>query len=355
MYPANFVYQRRNFQLSAFVSLLICSIASFAIPLIPDIWFLLPVFVVSGVAQAFYETGTYVFVVQLWGSKSAPMMQAMSFMLGSGGLIAPMVVKPFLTEMPEAGARSASTADVSLHIPYSILGSLFVLCSLSNLMMWLVSPETAVHESRSEEEDDVGKEKEKTNLMDWRMILLAVLFILFNFGYYGLEIVYGSYLMSFAVDCELKLSKQTGADLTTLFWATATLPTIAAAVLVKWTGDEVLMVISLIVTIIGNVILVPFGDKSEVCLWVGVVVVGIGMSSILGLIFSLVEEEIGLSARMSTLLIISCQVGEFVFPMIVSFFIEDNPSVFLWTSLSCTLYTCVLFLMIMGLKRMGKK
>lgn len=109
------MYSRVNFQLTAVITQLLGAVCNMGVPFVTQITILIPVFVLTGVFQSIYETGGYMFAVQLWGKKSAPVMQGLVFAFGVGGLLAPMIVKPFLTQIE--GAKSSASRPLAFRSP----------------------------------------------------------------------------------------------------------------------------------------------------------------------------------------------------------------------------------------------
>ncbi|XP_076352956.1 uncharacterized protein LOC143248460 isoform X2 [Tachypleus tridentatus] len=68
---------------------------------------------ITGITMGFLDTGGNVWCLDLWGKKSAPIMQALHFCFGLGAFIAPLVAEPFLSphviqsavSLPENGSN----------------------------------------------------------------------------------------------------------------------------------------------------------------------------------------------------------------------------------------------------------
>lgn len=164
--------------------------------------------------------------------------------------------------------------------------------------------------------------------------------------YLGLEISFGSFLMTFAVNSSLKLSKATGAHLTTLFWSTFTFIRVITILVINRVGITAVLFTSLTVTLLANAILLPYGDTSELMLWIGVGMIGIGMSSVWACIFGFLEQFFPVTSVIGSLMIVAGVLGEFVFPVLISYFVKDYPKILLWVVLFCSVSTCCLFLLI---------
>ena len=84
-------------------------------------------------------------------------MQALMFMFGVGGLLAPLIAEPYLIPHNATGNYSFTKANdyhmaqqLQLQYPYFFLSSLLAGNALMQLILWIVYPETEEHESRNE-------------------------------------------------------------------------------------------------------------------------------------------------------------------------------------------------------------
>lgn len=350
------LFPKVNFQLASAVVLLLSAITTGILPHMRQLWSLLFVFFLNGASVALYETGGYVFILQLWERDAAPVMQALMFMFGFGGLLAPVIAEPFLVSRSIDPADNITMTtverttdhDVKLFYPYSILALLLLGNAVFHMINWILYPATKTRD-KGLPVDGSGEFVDPCsaipNYTFWKYTIITLV-MLFMHIYYGIEITFGSFVMTFAVKSNLCMSKTSGAYLTTAFWSSFTLPKIFAIFLVKWIGNEKTIVYSLIMILIGNVILAPFGNDNPYCLWTGTIVIGIGMSSIWACMFSYLEEVLKLSSSIGSLMIVAAMVGEFVFPVIISTMIEHEPRILLWTVLFSSLAITVLFSLI---------
>lgn len=168
--------------------------------------------------------------------------------------------------------------------------------------------------------------KKRRDFYFWKGFVI-VLTVMFMHIYYGLEITFGSFLTTFAHESGLQLSKADGAHMTSLFWGTFTVLRLFTVFYIEYVGAEMNILLSLVVVLIANVLLVPFGNSNELCLWIGVGVIGLGTSSIWASLFGYLEEYFTVTSRIAAGMIVSAIVGEFVFPLIISNFVQDYPQV----------------------------
>jgi hypothetical protein len=184
----------------------------------------------------------------------------------------------------------------------------------------------------------------------WKGFVI-VLTVMFMHIYYGLEITFGSFLTTFAYESDLHLPKADGAHMTSLFWGTFTFLRLFTVFYIEYVGAEMNILLSLVVVLIANVLLVPFGDSHALCLWIGVGVIGLGTSSIWASLFGYLEQYFTVTSRIAAGMIVSAIVGEFVFPLIISNFVSSDPQVLLWVVLFCSVSMTLIFLVMMYIMR----
>ena len=107
-------------------------------------------------------------------------------------------------------------------------------------------------------------------------------------------------------------------------------------------GIEWCIIISLIVTLVGNAVLVPFCNSYEWALLSGTAIIAAGISPIWGLIFGFLREYITMSSKIAGFIITTALIEDFVFPAIISRFVTCDPMVFSWIIFSCSLGMFVL-------------
>jgi FHS family Na+ dependent glucose MFS transporter 1 len=264
----------------------------------------------GGIAMGFLDTGGNVQLLRLWGTKSAPYMQALHFAFGIGALVAPLIAKPFLRATPSNGTsaelttctdKSDSRANMTdicgtsstavFQYSYSIAAIVLFIMGL-NFMYFAFAvrfcPSKATHTTQTIEKGDNknGIEKSgepphnRTYLRNdfWYAAQILSLMFVFYFFYVGIEVTYGGYVAAYAV-CSLGFSKSTAAILTSVFWATSSLARIGFILLAACKlSPGMMMVIDVIGSITAMILLSAF-LSSEVILWVGSAIMGASIAS----------------------------------------------------------------------------
>ena len=276
------------------------------------------IFVLNGIAMGAFESGSNIYVLKLWGKETQPFMQSLHFMFGMGSIIAPLIALPFLIDSDgdvhsldhnNSTQMTYQTDELQLVYPYTMLAIFTLFTAVYVMAIWYYEPETTPHPSRDENKNqendlqisDLNEENETqtnqvneengrwlcfrfqmTQVYKWIVVILVLFFMHI---YLGLEISFGSYLTAFVVKSGLPLTKSDGAAMTTVFWSSFTLFRVLTICYIEYVGTEMNILGSLMICLLANCFLVPFGTKSVPLLWTGVVLIGIGTSSIWACIF----------------------------------------------------------------------
>ena len=314
-------------------------------------------FVLNGASLGFIEAGSNVYILHLWGKEVSPFMQSLHFMFGFGGLIAPAIARPFLIPRPENETESSNhefhPEDVRLTVPYFVIAGYLLINSIGMFGLWRYEPNIPPHPSAEQNQEAslrAGQSRSvqsaKSYLM-WKNIVI-VLTLFFMHIYLGLEIGFGSFLVAFVANPKSKLKleqpKQTGALMTTLYWLTFTVSRIVTIVTVDKLGNAKIIFGCLAIILASNGILFPFGDTNETCLWVGVAIIGIGMSSVWGCVFGMLFQYFHVTSMIGSLIVVCAVLGEFTFPVLISNYIDNEPRILLWIVLGCSVVSSILFI-----------
>ena len=346
-----FLFSKINFQLSAAACLSVTAVITFFIPHIKTASVLLATFCINQVPLGMFQAGANMFLLHLWGKQVTPFMQTLYFAYGIGAILAPIIVIPFLTVTDEDDAVHHSHDDVHLFWPYTMVAGATLVCAIAYFVTWRLYPTTDKHPSRVQQQQQDRTVTEVTGILTekqketWKLVVVSLAVIMAH-AYMGMEITMGSYLSPFAVKSRLHLSKATGAHLVTLYWTAFTLFRIATVMYIDYIGNELNILGSLTIVLCSNAFLVPFGDSSVPMLWTGVALMGIGLSSMWACLFGFLEERFTVTSTMTSVMITSGLLGEFVFPLINSSLIDGYPVILLWIVLFCSLTITILFIMI---------
>ena len=335
-------------------------------------------------------------MLRLWGQQAAAFIQALQLMYGLGSLMAPLLAKPFLADghrvrpllrTPEGNiSKSHSIASEPIHeydseptrlaYPYGILAGFMAVNAVCLFLLWLLCPTTshqrpAVSRSASEDGQETCDEPQGNKELkcistcahglsledsasqvsqdeDWRRWLwpaaCIALVALFMHVLLGLQVSFGAFLLTFAVHCNLRLSKESGAVMTTVYWAAFTAAKLASLPLLL--GHEVSIGISLATMMVGSVPLIACGSSKASCLWSGVVLEGLGVSALFACVFGYVQLHLPVNERLASFVAVASVLGELTYPLLISHFIEREPESLMIVLLASVCLMSLLFLSI---------
>jgi hypothetical protein len=338
---------------------------------------------VNGISLGLIEGGSTVFVFHMWGREAMPFIQAAYFAFGLGALMAPLLSEPFLLirkpgdlfEDMEFGYHVAQPHIVheagqkyNLIVPYSVLSAFMFCNAVVMLAIWFWYPQTPEHHSRitvdvsAEKSVETGvtgsgEPEKQSNRKLWKFIVIVLHMIEIHL-YFGIYVGLASYLVTFVVTSDLQLSKTTGSHMTTMYWSTFTFTKLAAILYIPFVGNRNSILLGLGVIVLGNMILIPFADSSEIALWIAVALIGAGLSAIYACMLRYLEGFFSITSTIGSLTSVAGVMGEFTFPAVISLFIDADPFVIIWVIAGSSMFMAVLFPIIMllcNLKLKNKK
>ena len=322
----------------------------------------------SGLANGLNDTATLCFIVQLWGKESAVFLHTVYFGYGFGSLIAPLILKPFLLPLNRESSDVTSLAlngnssdltngssnetlkyspnDSLLVTPYLIVGFLTVPIAVFYFVLYFLYPKTEDHPSRAQkvvveintnDGKDPGAVPEaqvEQNDRKWSRSKIWTFMMaigVFSCIYCGMEVTFGVYVTAYAVKSSLKLNKQIGALMSSVYWIFYTAGRVLAAFLTALMGPRNLLVSSLVVILISSVILVIAQYIISVNLfWFGLCLIGVGFSSIWGCIFGFMETKFPVNGPIITTNTIFACVGASLFPAVLGALIDIQPDILIY-------------------------
>lgn len=391
-----------DFVKSKQVLLIVCnffmSLSAVATPWSPNLGALVAAMAIGGLAMGALDTGSNVWLLNIWGKESAPFLQALHFAFGVGGFMAPLIAAPFLSVRAENPSDNSSesgnfstvynpimnlsastiindnlwkeltdheknftlrlnetdTDDIdststNLKYIYSIIGGFSYLVTFLFMLLYLLT---------SNEEKYSGEKKDENLKSPGRLFTCIVGFLtgILIFIYAGIEIGYAQMLVTYAVKGNLKLSKSTGSYMTSVFWGTFTFSRGLGIFLSLYFSCLTLMIGDLVLTIIAGVILLVLGTTSETFLWIGTATLGLALASFFPSAISWVERYIVMSNKVASIFSVGAALGEMVIPLLISQFIESFPKVLFYAiEFSGILCSVTLFVLWLIVRRKGER
>ena len=316
-------------------------------------------------------------------------MQAFHCLFGVGCLLAPIISEPFLLKKPDddqmvttikpewisQSANYSAAVDLAernvsmatsepfvseagesqVMYAYLITGVLMLLTGCALVWTYLIGDKSLrLKKKQKSQAQPVSPDKEKETVVKQRVVYIAflVLLALFFVLYVAMEMVFGTFLMTFAVK-QLGWSKTKGAAVTTAFMGAFTGGRGLGIILVTLIRPSILLTADLILCVIFSVILTGFVNMHVSVLWICSVGLGLGMATVYATGFTWTETYIGVSGKVSAMILVASAVGEMAGPASTGPLMEkvgyiSYVYVMLGTSLACL--GTIIALQLLGLK-----
>jgi len=257
------------------------------IPLIPLLWLLAAVLLLSGIVTATLDVGGNTLLVWVHQDKVGPYMNGLHFFFGVGTFLAPIVIAQTVL----------ASGDITW--AYWILAAL-----MSVALIWLLKSPSPTNLGSAQ--DNPAKQANP---------ILVALIAIFFFLYVGAEVAVGGWIYTYAVT--LKLSNETlAAYLTSAFWGAFTLGRLLAIPIAARLKPSHILLGSLAGSLIG-VVTILLGSNSLAVTWIGTLGVGLSMASVFPTTLSLAERRMTLTGRVTSWFFVGASIGGMSLPWLV--------------------------------------
>ena len=323
----------------------------------------------------FFNKGGNILCLDLWkGAKNGdPYLHSIHFAFALGAFVAPIIAEPFLcnksssiemdktlgTMKTEQSQIQNSSIDNSacfqnqytisgMHILYPIVGVTALLSSFG----YLVYAIKHIQEDKDGKKISVLKQEkvehmdkkeieclDKTQVMYRRTVVIILLAFLFT--YVGLEIMFGTYIATFAVESELHLSRQEAALVNAAFWGSFALMRFASIFIAFRINSLYQLMFSFTMCGLGITTLVIAAEKSVYLLYICSGVMGTGMASIWACGILWLKQHIRVTNRIGSLLIVAGSLGGNSFLIMMGQFISQYPMLLMYIEI-CLVLLCIL-------------
>ncbi|XP_059128936.1 sodium-dependent glucose transporter 1 [Peromyscus eremicus] len=309
---------------------------------------------VTGVSFGVLDTGGNVLILNLWGDKGAPHMQALHFSFALGAFLAPLLAKlawgttaspqnhtepgfdrSALNRSSEATSDSlfAAPEDMNLLWAYASIGTYVLVVSV-----FLFAPffkESSKQKTSTASAQGARRAK-------YHRALLCLLFLFFFF-YVGAEVTYGSYIFSFATT-HVGMEESEAAGLNSVFWGTFAACRGLAIFFATLLQPGTMIVLSSVGSLVSSLFLVLF-DKSPLCLWIATSVYGASLAATFPSGISWIEQYTSLSGKSAAFILIGAALGLMATPALSGILQGHYPDlpIILYTCLGSAVFTTALF------------
>jgi FHS family Na+ dependent glucose MFS transporter 1 len=287
------------------------------------LWLLFILAFILGLLQSFVDIGCNLMIVWIYGKDVGPYINGLHLSFGIGTLISPLIIASSL--MLGESITSAFVVLSVLSLPAAI-----GLIKLPNPLK-LADPQAP----------------REQYFIKGRVISLIIFIMLFYFVYIGFEAGFGAWLYTYAFETGMA-TEISAAYLTSIFWAAFTFGRLLGIPAARKLSPIAMILTGLVISLIGISLLSIF-SSSQVILWSGTFVYGLGVSTLFPTLLTMASQYMTLSGKITGLFFASASLGGLFFPWLVGQLIGiSGPKImmpsFLVLDLSAILMTGGIFL-----------
>ncbi|KAM9496992.1 sodium-dependent glucose transporter 1 [Clarias gariepinus] len=313
-------------------AMLMTSFGMFATPFCKKALILAALVSSVGMSMGILDTGGNVLLLNTWGDRAGPHMQALHFSFALGAFMSPIIAKLLFGHESSVSNRSASQprpSNFSLaHLPffhgksvpltsmwaYVVIGAFILFVSL--LFFILYSRTSA---SSNKASSGAGKPP----FFAKHHTALVSLLSLFFFFYVGAEVAYGSFIFTYAKDY-MRMEETQAAELNSLFWGSFAACRGAAIFFAACVYPGMLILFCLLGSVAASLCLVLF-NRHHVMLWVCTSVYGASMAATFPSGISWLEQYTTVSGKSAAAFVVGAALGEMVLPASLGFLLGRFP------------------------------
>lgn len=169
----------------------------------------------------------------------------------------------------------------------------------------------------------------------------------------SLELVYFNFGSTYMQFTDARLNAKTAASIMSVLSAAYTGGQAINFFIAMFIKTKYMIIYHFLISIIAMICL-NFGQSSETGLWILNAMIGFGFSALFPCIFAYMSKYIEISNRIGTIIWFTCGVVNFVPPLILGSYIENNPIVFVSIELFYLLICSLTFILILILIKKSK-
>ena len=296
-------------------------------------------------------------------------MHSIHFAFALGCFAAPVIAEPFLgrklTELEDHIVGTTvhnftseiNSTDLNkvlekeyrsgMTILYPIVGLFTIFSSIGYLLYGI--RELKRPRSRSQKNDPEKLSNKETENSDstkkdsYLRMCLVFLLLLFIFLYVGMEVMYGTFVATFAVKSDLSLTRQEGANVNAIFWGSFAAMRFTAIFIAFKLSALSQMMLSFTLCTIGSIALAVAGNIHKYVLCISSALMGTGMASVYACGILWIEQHITVTNRIVSSMIISGSIGADLFPIVLGQFMATFPMLLMYLQVVVVSLCIILF------------
>lgn len=328
------IYKKINRQDGMVACMFLCSACLLAIPFTRDSLLFIAMEGIYGFFTGGVDCGSNAWIMELWPTNSSPFMQALHFFFALGMVIAPLIDEPFLKPLGENRTVSTENSDektkANVMIPFIIGFAGFFLVSIFQLVLRFMiryQAKDVKNGDTCDTEKNKNKPPKEVKSKKYKILTIGLGMLLY-IAYAATEMNTMTFISEYAVYCDLKLSKSTGAFMSSMTAASFALFRGVNSFIATKMTPQTLIYGSMFVMLCGNLMLILWAKTSLIGLWIAIFLLGAGHSAPIGAFYSFLQERIQMTTIICGFCMFSCCVGSIVSPLVVGSFLKSHPSVF---------------------------
>lgn len=310
-----------------------------------------------GLGGGGYDTAQVAWIIDIWRDESPPWILSQHFAYSLGTLASPLILAHFLpnsNSTDNADITTNSPADVDIHIPFYIAGSMAIFSVVINIIIYfafrhrrpLVPVENNIQEppvvGTSWERESISSSSSSVsvttplisrnrNASKRKIYVIGLSCCVIGF-YSALELCTQQFLPTYAHFSQMKLSPTEGARVLFGLQLGFTIGRLVGIFLVQKIRPHFIFAGNLVILTISNTILLFWGESSMTLLWVGSIMIGVGMSTVYPSLYAFVEKYLFVTETVSGIITISGGFVSSIYPVIVGNSVETNPEILMYVN-----------------------
>ncbi|XP_074595425.1 sodium-dependent glucose transporter 1-like [Brevipalpus obovatus] len=296
----------------------------------------------ANIGQGLVDLYCNLSILHIWGDKGSHFMQALHMSFGIGALITPLIASNFYLPLSQSeegladmSADPNSTGqvghdflpeDVRVQWAYMIIG-VYILLNGAIFGYYFLT-ELGAKSSDSSIKDT--KDETSVEIPAWKKYSAAAAVAILAHIAFGVEFILGNLAQAFGVKSELRMDKTSSALLVTAFWTFFSFFKMVFVPLALYFGEKRMTIFNLLLMLASVIIMVPHAAYNQLCIWISVILLGMGYSPLFAIAYSSLESHFTVTAKQTSLIFVTGVLGESIHPPLVGHFIDKNPNIFIY-------------------------
>ncbi|XP_071102724.1 sodium-dependent glucose transporter 1A-like [Haliotis cracherodii] len=368
---SGFVYDKFNKVLTMFFLGLCMGISTGILPFCSLYGLMVAIHLVTGAFMGGIDTCGNAELVRTWGSNGRSAMQTAHFAFAFGGVISPLMTKPFLSPLPDVINATTAPPNVgfsgmNITVTSAYISSNSTLTPIEEkqttivFYAYLISAVlttffafpfliTYCREKSQMKKRTAGEATPEPPNMSRAVFIFTIGMICVTYMLYcAVEDSFAAYLMTFVVK-HLHWSKSRGTELTSVFWASFAGGRFLGIFFVKFLTPVKLLFIcctSLIASLIAFLVCAQY--DIPVGIWISSVTIGLSMSVFFPTGLTWTEEELlNMSGRVASAILIASSSGTMANPIILGYLMDEHSLMWYAYLLTAESIACLLMFLIL--------